>query len=74
MWGRVKQNPSNNHPLYNKEGIAIVHNGIIHNDHEIFGKNPRDGEVDSEAILAVFSSKTKGDKCCIHTQIKEPFS
>ena len=57
-----EQNPSNNHPLFNKEGIAIVHNGIIHNDHEIFGKNQRDGEVDSEAILAVFSSKTKGDK------------
>jgi glucosamine 6-phosphate synthetase-like amidotransferase/phosphosugar isomerase protein len=57
-----EQNPSNNHPLYNKEGVAIVHNGIIHNDHEIFGKNQRDGEVDSEAVLAVFSSKTKGDK------------
>src|ERR1035437_8369728 len=58
-----EQNPSNNHPLYNKEGIAIVHNGIIHNDHEIFGKNQiRDGEVDSEAVLAVLSSKGKGDK------------
>jgi len=53
----------NNHPIYNKEGVAIVHNGIIHNDHEIFGKNQkRDGEVDSEAILAVISSKGKGDK------------
>jgi glucosamine 6-phosphate synthetase-like amidotransferase/phosphosugar isomerase protein len=57
-----EKNPNNNHPLFNKEGIALVHNGIIHNDHEIFGKNQRDGEVDSEAILAVFSSKTKGDK------------
>src|ERR1035438_503228 len=57
-----EQDPHNNHPLYNKEGVAIVHNGIIHNDHEIFGKNQRDGEVDSEAVLAVFSSKGKGDK------------
>ena len=55
-------NPNNNHPLYNKEGIAIVHNGIIHNDHEIFGKNQRDGEVDSEAVLSVLSTKGKGDK------------
>src|ERR1035437_6619891 len=57
-----EQNSNNNHPLYNKEGIAIVHNGIIHNDREIFGKNQRDGEVDSEAILSVLSSKGKGDK------------
>ena len=55
-------NNANNHPLFNKQGICIVHNGIIHNDKEIFGKKERDGEVDSEAILAVLSSKTKGDK------------
>jgi glucosamine 6-phosphate synthetase-like amidotransferase/phosphosugar isomerase protein len=55
-------NPNNNHPLYNKEGIAIVHNGMIHNDHEIFGKNKPDGECDSESIIFVLSSKTKGDK------------
>jgi glucosamine 6-phosphate synthetase-like amidotransferase/phosphosugar isomerase protein len=57
-----EQNSNNNHPLFNKDGIAIVHNGIIHNDHEIFGKNQRDGEVDSEAILSVLSTKSKGDK------------
>ena len=57
-----EQNSNNNHPLFNKDGIAIVHNGIIHNDHEIFGKNQRDGEVDSEAILSVISSRAKGDK------------
>jgi glucosamine 6-phosphate synthetase-like amidotransferase/phosphosugar isomerase protein len=57
-----EKNPNNNHPLYNKEGIAIVHNGIIHNDHEIFGKNKPDGECDSEAILSVLSIKGKGDK------------
>jgi glucosamine 6-phosphate synthetase-like amidotransferase/phosphosugar isomerase protein len=57
-----EQNSNNNHPLFNKEGIALVHNGIIHNDHEIFGKNQRDGEVDSEAVLSVLSTKGKGDK------------
>lgn len=56
------KNNSNNHPLFNKQGVAIVHNGIIYNDKEIFGKNERDGEVDSEAILAVLSSKGKEDK------------
>src|ERR1035441_7058928 len=59
--GSAEKN-ENNHPIYNKEGMAIVHNGIIHNDHEIFGKNQRDGEVDSEAVLAVLSTKGKGDK------------
>lgn len=57
------KNNANNHPLFNKQGVAIVHNGIIYNDKDIFGKNQkRDGEVDSEAILAVLSSKGKGDK------------
>jgi len=58
-----EKNSNNNHPIYNKQGLCIVHNGIIHNDHEIFGKNQkRDGEVDSEAILAVLSTTGKGDK------------
>jgi asparagine synthetase B (glutamine-hydrolysing) len=55
------KNNMNNHPLFNKQGIAIIHNGIIYNDN-IIPKNQRDGEVDSEAILAVLSSKGKGDK------------
>jgi len=57
-----ESNNKNNHPLFNKAGLCIVHNGMIHNDEEIFGKQKRDGEVDSEAILAVLSSKGKGDK------------
>ena len=57
-----ERNNNNNHPLFNKAGLCIVHNGMIHNDEEIFGKQKRDGEVDSEAILAVLSSKGKGDK------------
>lgn len=57
------KNNVNNHPLFTKQGVAIVHNGIIYNDKDIFGKNQRrDGECDSEAILAVLSSKGKGDK------------
>jgi len=58
----TEKNNANNHPLFNKEGLCIVHNGMIHNDREIFGKNKRDAEVDSEAILAVLSAKSKGDK------------
>ncbi len=57
-----EQNNNNNHPLYSKSGIAIVHNGIIYNDKEIFGKKQRDGEVDSESILHLLSMKYRGDK------------
>ncbi|MBV6419558.1 MAG: Amidophosphoribosyltransferase [Ignavibacteriaceae bacterium] len=57
-----EQNNANNHPLYSKQGIAIVHNGIIYNDKEIFGKKQRDGEVDSESILHLLSMKIRGDK------------
>lgn len=55
-------NNQNNHPLYNHKGLCLVHNGMIHNDEEIFAKNKRNAEVDSEAILAVLSAKDKGDK------------
>lgn len=57
-----EKNPANNHPLFSKNGIAIVHNGIIYNDKEIFGKKERDAEVDSESILHLLSIKTKGDR------------
>jgi glucosamine 6-phosphate synthetase-like amidotransferase/phosphosugar isomerase protein len=53
-------NNMNNHPLFTKKGLAIVHNGMIYNDKEIFGKkNNRDAEVDSEAILFQLSRKSK---------------
>lgn len=52
------KNNMNNHPLFTKSGLCIVHNGMIYNDKEIFGrKEKRDAEVDSEAILAVLSDK-----------------
>ena len=57
-----EKNNANNHPLFSKNGIAIVHNGIIYNDKEIFGKKERDAEVDSESILHLLSMKMKGDK------------
>ncbi len=57
-----EKNNANNHPLFSKNGIAIVHNGIIYNDKEIIGKKERDGEVDSESILHLLSAKTKGDR------------
>ena len=50
-------NNMNNHPLFTKKGLAIVHNGMIYNDKEIFGrKEKRDAEVDSEAILSILAS------------------
>lgn len=55
-------NNYNNHPLFNKQGLALVHNGIISNDQQILARNRRDGEVDSEAILVLLSSRSKGDK------------
>ena len=45
-----EKNNANNHPLFSKNGIAIVHNGIIYNDKEIFGKKERDAEVDSVKV------------------------
>ena len=57
-----EKNNANNHPLFSKNGIAIVHNGIIYNDKEIFGKKQRDAEVDSESILHLLSVKIKGDR------------
>ncbi|MEO8231488.1 MAG: hypothetical protein ABI638_04355 [Ignavibacteriota bacterium] len=57
-----EKNNANNHPLYSKSGVAIVHNGIIYNDKEIFGKKQRDAQVDSEAVLAVLASTKKVDK------------
>lgn len=43
----------NNHPLFTKGGLAMVHNGIVYNTDEVFEhfKLGRDGEVDSEVIL-----------------------
>ena len=58
----TEKNNANNHPLFNKDGLCLVHNGMIHNDREIFATKKRDAEVDSEAILAVLSAKHKGDK------------
>lgn len=58
----TEKNNANNHPLFSKNGIAIVHNGIIYNDEEIIGKKQRDGEVDSESILHLLSIKYRGDK------------
>lgn len=53
-------NNMNNHPVFNKKGLAIVHNGMIHNDNQIFSKKVnRDAEVDSEAILTVLSNIEK---------------
>lgn len=61
---KTKGEPSNNmnnHPLFDKNGNCIVHNGIINNDDIVFAetKVKRDAQVDSEAILAMLNQKKK---------------
>lgn len=56
-------NSSNNHPVY-RNGLALVHNGIITNDDELYEerKFKRDGQVDTEVILALLEiNKDKTD-------------
>jgi asparagine synthetase B (glutamine-hydrolysing) len=51
-------NNMNNHPIFNKNGDCIVHNGMISNDDEVYKKIKveRDAQVDSEVILALMNS------------------
>lgn len=47
-------NPLNNHPI-EASGLVGIHNGVVHNDDDLFELLPfgvRRGEVDSEAIFA----------------------
>lgn len=48
-----KENNYNNHPIVTKTGLVLIHNGIIHNDDQLFKqyKLARDGEVDTEIIV-----------------------
>ena len=58
-----EKNNANNHPLYSKQGIAIVHNGVIYNDKEILWQRNREMEkLISESILHLLSMKIRGDK------------
>lgn len=56
--GSVEQ-PFNNHPIFTKSGLAMVHNGVIYNPKEVFDRFglDRDGEVDSEVILKLIEKK-----------------
>ncbi len=52
------QNNMNNHPVFNKRGMALVHNGQISNDTYVSQLRgiKTDAEVDSEIILRVVES------------------
>ena len=54
-------NNMNNHPVF-RDGLAIVHNGGISNDDDLYSefKFSRDAQVDTEAILALLEDK-KGE-------------
>lgn len=70
----TEKNNMNNHPIFTKDGLCIVHNGMIYNDCEIFNKSKRDGEVDSEAILKVLSEKKKDPVKNLFTKIAGSFA
>lgn len=48
----AKEDNKNNHPVFTN-GIAVIHNGVIRNDHILFNqfKLKRDGFVDSEILV-----------------------
>lgn len=50
-----KSDNANNHPIFNKDGMGLVHNGIISNEEDVYKKLGvvPDGEVDSETILKI---------------------
>lgn len=57
-------NNANNHPIIMDSGLALVHNGMIYNDKEIFAANKdivRKGEVDSEIIAALIEYRLFND-------------
>ena len=51
-------NNMNNHPVF-RDGLALVHNGGISNDDDLYDefKFSRDAQVDTEAILALLEDK-----------------
>ena len=72
----IQYSPNNNQPVA-KKNIALVHNGIIVNEDELWSKMPethRDYEVDTEAILETFydrHSKSGGAKQAIESTYKD---
>ena len=58
-----EDNNMNNHPVF-RDGLAIVHNGVIYNDDDLYDKHEfkRDAEVDTEIILALLEKHKKKTK------------
>jgi predicted glutamine amidotransferase len=54
----------NNHPIFSKEGIAIVHNGVLYNEKDLYTelKITPDAEVDSEILLHLMKDWWRGIK------------
>lgn len=73
--GDAKDN-NNNHPIYTRTGLALVHNGIIHNDDALFNKYKleRSGEVDSEIIVRLIEHYRYTAKKSMVNAIKEATS
>lgn len=69
--GDAKDN-NNNHPLHTPGGLALVHNGIIHNEAALFAKYklPRTGEVDSEIIIRLIEHYHRTERKSMVNAIK----
>lgn len=66
----------NNHPIFSKSGLAVVHNGVIWNDNELFEKFRfrRDGQVDSEIILKIIENSGSFQNLKLLNEIEGGFS
>lgn len=70
-----KYNALNNHPLYaweNDSTVALVHNGMIWNDDQLFAEHqlPRYGEVDSAILPALLSARGSAEYASVLGEVQ----
>lgn len=56
-----ESNNKNNHPVFNKVGMGLIHNGMIRNYDHLSKGLDMDGQVDSEIILRLIEKKWWSD-------------
>jgi predicted glutamine amidotransferase len=67
---------ANNHPIFTKSGLGLVHNGIILNDQELFEQHKleRDGQVDSEIIAKLIEKESRFNNLKMLDEIEGGFT
>lgn len=67
---------ANNHPIFTKSGLALVHNGIVLNDRELFEQHnlERDGQVDSEIIAKLVEKEGRFNNLKMLDEIEGGFT